>query len=121
MVAASCWGLAIAAFGFAETLWPALLLLAVAGAADQVSAIFRSTIMLTVTPDHLRGRVAGIEFAQVAATPALGNLEAGALASLTSLRVSIVSGGILCVVGTAVVALAFPALLRYDSRHPRRA
>ena len=121
VVAASCWGLAIAAFGFAETLWPALVLLAVAGAADQVSAIFRSTIMLTVTPDHLRGRVAGIEFAQVAATPALGNLEAGALASLTSLRISIVSGGVACVVGTLLVALAFPALLRYDSRRPRGA
>ena len=121
VLAASGWGIAIAAFGFATTLWIALVLLAVAGAADQVSAVFRSTIVLTVTPDEMRGRLGGIEFAQVASTPALGNLEAGIVASLTSLRFSVVSGGILCVVGTLACALAFPVLLRYDSRHPRAA
>ena len=121
VLAASGWGIAIAAFGFATTLWIALLLLAVAGAADQVSAVFRSTIVLTVTPDEMRGRLGGIEFAQVASTPALGNLEAGIVASLTSLRFSIVSGGILCVVGTLACAVAYPVLLRYDSRHPRAA
>jgi len=121
VLAASGWGIAIAAFGFATTLWIALLLLAVAGAADQVSAVFRSTIVLTVTPDAMRGRLGGIEFAQVSSTPALGNLEAGIVASLTSVRFSIVSGGILCVVGTLACALVFPVLLRYDSRHPRAA
>ncbi len=118
-VAASGWGFAIAAFGYATTLWLALALLALAGAADQISAIFRTTIVLTVTPDHLRGRLGGIEFAQVASAPALGNVEAGVVASLTSVRFSIVSGGIACVVGTVLVALAFPALLRYDARRPR--
>ncbi|HYA09039.1 MAG TPA: MFS transporter [Gaiellaceae bacterium] len=121
VLAASGWGIAIAAFGFTSTLWVALLLLAVAGAADQVSAVFRSTIVLTVTPDHMRGRLGGIEFAQVTSTPALGNLEAGIVASLTSLRFSIVSGGILCVVGTLVCASVYPVLLRYDARHPRAA
>jgi len=110
------WGAAITAFGFTHTLWFALLLLGLAGAADQVSAIFRSTIVLTVTPDHMRGRLGGIEFAQVASTPSLGNLEAGVVAQLTSLRFSIVSGGIGCIVGTLVVALLFPLLLRYDAR-----
>src|SRR5207249_1437528 len=76
-IAAALWGVAIAAFGFAETLWLALLLLAAAGAADNVSAVLRGTILWTVTPDPLRGRVSGIEFAQVAATPALGNVEDG--------------------------------------------
>ena len=71
-VAAALWGVAIAFFGFAETLWLALLLLAAAGAADNVSAVLRGTILWSVTPDPLRGRVSGIEFAQVAATPALG-------------------------------------------------
>jgi MFS family permease len=115
-IAAALWGVAIAAFGFAETLWLALLLLAAAGAADNVSAVLRGTILWTVTPDHLRGRVSGIEFAQVAATPALGNVEAGVLAELTSLRFSIVSGGLACVAGTFVVALAVPALIHYDAR-----
>jgi MFS family permease len=117
-VAAALWGVAIAAFGFAESLWPALLLLAVAGAADNVSAVLRGTILWTVTPDPLRGRVSGIEFAQVAATPAIGNVEAGLVASLTSLRVSIVSGGVLCVAGTVLIALAVPAFTRYDARAP---
>jgi len=115
-IAAALWGVAIAAFGFADSLWLALLLLAAAGAADNVSAVLRGTILWAVTPDSLRGRVSGIEFAQVAATPALGNVEAGLVASLTSLRVSIVSGGIACVLGTVVIALAVPALIRYDAR-----
>ncbi len=116
VLAASAWGVAIAAFGFAETLWLALVLLAVAGAADQISAIYRSTIVLTVTPDRLRGRLGGIEFAQVAGAPALGNLEAGAVASVTSLRFSIVSGGIACVVGALLVMAAFPQLVAYGAR-----
>ncbi|HET8893174.1 MAG TPA: MFS transporter [Gaiellaceae bacterium] len=116
VLSASSWGAAIAGFGFTHTLSLALFLLGLAGAADQVSAIFRSTIVLTVTPDHMRGRIGGIEFAQVASTPSLGNLEAGVVASLTSLRFSIVSGGIGCMVGTLACAIAFPVLLRYDSR-----
>jgi len=115
-VAAGLWGVAIVAFGFASSLWLALLFLAAAGAADNVSAIMRDTILFSVTPDRLRGRLTGIEFAQVASTPALGNLEAGVVASLTSLRFSIVSGGIACVAGTMVIALLFPAFVRYDAR-----
>lgn len=116
VVAAAAWGAAIAGFGFSSSLWLTLLLVAVAGAADQISAIFRSTMMLTLTPDELRGRLSGIEFMQVASAPSLGNLEAGVVASLTSLRVSIVSGGLACVVGCAVCALALPSLVRYDAR-----
>lgn len=115
-IAAGLWGAAIVAFGLAESLWLALLFLAAAGAADNVSAILRGTILWTVSPDHIRGRVSGIEFAQVAATPALGNVEAGIVASLTSIRFSIVSGGLACVAGTFLVALAVPAFIRYDAR-----
>ena len=114
-IAAALWGVAITAFGFAESLWLALLLLAAAGAADNVSAVLRGTILWRVTPDSLRGRVSGIEFAQVAATPALGNVESGLVASLTSLRFSIVSGGLACVAGTFLIALAIPAFIRYDA------
>ena len=117
-IAAALWGVAIAAFGLADTLWLALPLLAAAGAADNVSAVLRGTILWTVTPDHIRGRVSGIEFAQVAATPALGNVEAGVVASLTSIRLSVVSGGLACVAGTFLVALAVPAFIRYDARAP---
>ena len=116
VIAAGLWGAFIVAFGFADSLWLALIFLAGAGAADNVSAVMRQTILFSVTPDRMRGRVSGIEFAQVASTPALGNLEAGVVASLTSLRFSIVSGGILCVVGTLVIAALFPAFVRYDAK-----
>jgi MFS family permease len=116
IVAAAAWGAALVFFGFATALWVALLLLAVAGAADFVSAVLRSTIVLVATPDALRGRITGIEFTQVAAAPTLGNVEAGVLASVTSLRFSIVSGGLACIAGCGLLALAIPALLRYDAR-----
>jgi MFS family permease len=116
VVAACGWGVAVTAFAFATELWPALLLLALAGLADQISAIFRSTMLLALTPDRLQGRVRGIEFMQVASAPSLGNLEAGAVASVTSIRFSVASGGILCVVGTLLSAAALPALVRYEAR-----
>jgi MFS family permease len=116
VLTASLWGLAIAAFGFAQQLWLALLLLGLAGLGDQMSAILRSVMLYRITPHGVLGRVSGIEFMQVAAAPSLGNLEAGALASATSIRFSIVSGGVACVAGCALLALAFPALVRYDAK-----
>ncbi len=118
-IAACTWGAAIAAFGFMTSLWPALVLLAVAGGADFFSAVLRSTMLLRATPDHLRGRLSGIEFAQVASAPNLGDLEAGVLASLTSLRFSIVSGGVFCIVACIATALALPGFLKYDSHEPQ--
>jgi hypothetical protein len=118
-IAAALWGFAIAVFGLAKSIPLALAMLAVAGAADFVSAVLRGTILLQATPDAIRGRLSGIELAQVAGTPQLGNVEAGVVASLTSVRLSIVSGGIACVAGTILVALALPALVRYDSRKRR--
>ena len=117
-VAAAAWGVAIAVVGFAPTLWFALLFLAVAGASDFVSAVLRGNILLTETPDSMRGRVSGIELAQVAGAPEIGNVEAGIVAELASVRASIVSGGILSVVGTVVVAAAIPALVRHEARRP---
>ena len=109
-VAACAWGVSIAVFGFMTSLWPALFFLALAGGADFFSAVLRSTILMRSTPPHLLGRLQGIEFAQVASAPSLGDLEAGVLASLTSLRFSIVSGGVLCVIACAVTALALPGI-----------
>ena len=116
VVTASLWGAAIAAFGFAQQFWLALLLLALAGLGDQISAILRSVMVYRITPSEMLGRVSGIEFMQVAAAPSVGNLEAGGLAAATSLRFSIVSGGVACVAGCLALAAAFPALVRYDSR-----
>jgi MFS family permease len=119
VVAAACWGVALVLFGFATTLWLALVTLALAGAADYISAILRSVIVLRATPASMRGRVTGIEFAQVASAPSLGNVEAGAVASLTSIRFSVVSGGFLSIIGTLALAAFVPALRRYDSRNPQ--
>jgi hypothetical protein len=115
---ACLWGAAIGGFGLTTTLWPALVMLAVAGGADFYSAVLRSVILLRATPDHLRGRLKGIEFMQVASAPSLGDLEAGVLASLTSLRFAVVSGGVLCIAGCVVTALALPGFLRYDASEP---
>ncbi len=117
-LAAGAWGVAIALVGFAQSIWLALFLLAVAGAADFVSAVLRSNILLSVTPDSMRGRLSGIELAQVAGAPEVGNVEAGIVASLAGVRAAIVSGGLLSVVGTAICAIALPALIRYDARDP---
>lgn len=108
------WGGAITAFGFTRNIPVAVLCLAAAGFADAVSGIFRMAIVQEVTPDHLRGRLSGMEIAVYAGGPTLGDVEAGVVAGLTSVRFSVISGGVACLVGAAVVVLAIPTFLRYD-------
>lgn len=110
------WGLAIAGAGVAGTLALAAVLLAVAGAADSVSAVCRSTINQTVTPDDRRGRMSSVFSLVVTSGPRLGDVEAGAVAGLGGPRFSVTSGGLACVAGVAIVALRFPALVRYDAQ-----
>jgi MFS family permease len=119
IVAASVWGLAIIVFGLAPDLWLALVSLVIAGGADMVSGIFRMTMWNQTIPDRLRGRLAGIEQVSYTSGPLLGNLEAGVVAALTSVRASVVSGGVLCVVGVALAAVALPAFRQYDTRTSR--
>ena len=116
IVAATAWGVAIIGFGFARSLWLALLCLALAGAADMMSGVFRSVIWNQTIPDSLRGRLASIEMLSYTSGPALGNFEAGLVASIFNLRISIVSGGALCVIGCALCAAALPAFRAYDAR-----
>jgi len=115
-LAAATWGAAIIGFGLAGSLPLALLLLAVAGAADMVSGLFRMTIWNQTIPDHLRGRLASIEMISYLTGPYLGNAEAGIVASLFGLRASVVSGGVLCVLGSGALALLLPAFISYDGR-----
>ncbi len=107
------WGITMVLFGLASHLWMALLFLAAAGAADCVSAIFRSTILLQASPDAMRGRMSGVQYAQVASAPTLGDFEAGVVATLANVRVSVVSGGLACIVGVFLLSLFVPALDRY--------
>jgi len=110
------WGLAIVGFGFATKLWVALLCLVAAFAADMVSGMFRMTIWNQTIPDHLRGRLASIEMISYMTGPYLGNAEAGLVASLFGLRASVVSGGLMCVIGAGVLVLFLPGFIRYDGR-----
>jgi predicted MFS family arabinose efflux permease len=115
------WGAAIAAAGLVNSLGPAMLLFAIAGFADGVSAICRSSINQTITPDALRGRMSALYNLIVTGGPRLGDIESGLVAGATSATTSVLSGGIACMIGVGVVALAFPALDRYGARAPGRA
>jgi MFS family permease len=115
IVSVAVWGGAIAAFGLVPWLPVGLALLAVAGAADVVSAVFRNTILQLSVPDALRGRLSSVHIAVVTGGPQLGDAEAGAVAALTSARTSVVSGGLACVVGVLVLLRLVPELARYDA------
>ncbi|WP_309237335.1 MFS transporter [Actinomadura sp. BRA 177] len=110
------WGLAVAASGLAGQLWLAVALLAVGGAADLVSAVFRQSMLQTYAPDKLRGRLQGVFTVVVAGGPRLGDVRAGATASVAGATASWVGGGLVCAALVIVVAIAVPSLLRYDAR-----
>ncbi|HEX8635568.1 MAG TPA: MFS transporter [Pyrinomonadaceae bacterium] len=115
-LAAALWGVAIICFGFAQNLSLALACLALAGGFDMISGVFRMTMWNQTIPHHLRGRLAGLEMISYTSGPKLGDAEAGLVAALFSVRTSIVSGGILCVAGTAIISALLPQFLRYDGR-----
>jgi MFS family permease len=116
IIAATVWGLAIIGFGLAPGLALTLFFLALAGAADMMSGVFRMVIWNQTIPDSLRGRLAAIEMISYTSGPALGNFEAGLVASLFNVRVSVVSGGVLCVAACVVAAVLLPAFRAYDAR-----
>jgi MFS family permease len=116
VVTIAVWGAAVVLFGFATAFWLALALLVVAGAADSLSAVCRNTIMQTIAPDDLRGRLTSVYFMVVVGGPYLGDIEAGGVASATTAQVSVVSGGVLCLLGLGAACLAFPAVWRYRAR-----
>ena len=118
VVCVMVWGAAITAFGFSRYLPLSLVLLAVAGAADTVSAIFRSTILQAATPDEYRGRLSGIFTVVVAGGPRLGDVESGTVAALAGEAFSVISGGLACIAATGILVAAIPSFLRYDARHP---
>ncbi len=110
------WGLCVAAAGLAHSLLVAVLMLAVAGAADLVSAVYRQTILQTYAPDQMRGRMQGVFVVVVAGGPRLGDLRAGATAAFTGATVSWVGGGLLCSVGVLIAALSVRSFWHYDAK-----
>ncbi len=115
LFAVALWGASIAAFGLTTALPLGLVFLAIAGAADVISAVFRGTILQLHVPDRLRGRLNAVNIAVVTGGPRLGDLEAGAVAAATTVRISVVSGGLACLLGVGAIARFLPELERW---HP---
>jgi MFS family permease len=119
IAAAFFWGLFVALLGFSHTLWMSLLLLALAGAADMVSALFRGVIWNETVSNHMRGRLAGIEMISYMSGPLLGNARAGWMAETMNLPLSLGLGGLLCMVFVALSAWFLKGFWTYQSTpHP---
>lgn len=118
LLGCATWGVAVALLGAVPNAWIGLALLAVAGAADTVAVVSRSTITQLSTPDALRGRVAAAEQAVGLAGPDIGNLRAGLIAHATSGVAALVSGGLLCAAAVSVIAASTPALRRFTPATP---
>ncbi|MFC1441375.1 MFS transporter [Streptacidiphilus sp. N1-10] len=114
--AAIGWGAAVAGAGLFSNVWPVLLCLVAAGAADMVSGLFRATLWNGTIPDELRGRLAGVELLSYSVGPQLGQVRAGGMAALVGVRASIWVGGLACVLAVSALAAALPSLMRYDAR-----
>ena len=108
IVAVIAWGIAITCFGLVSWLPGALVLLAVAGWADVISAVFRNTIIQLAVPDALRGRLSGLQIAVVTGGPRVGDLESGVVAAAFGDTVSVVSGGLACIAGALLLARLMP-------------
>ena len=108
IVAVIVWGAAIAVFGLVHVLWVALVMLAVAGWADVISAVLRNTMLQTSIPDRFRSRMSSIQMAVVQGGPRLGDMESGAVAAATSLEFSVVSGGLACIAGAVIIGALLP-------------
>ncbi|MDA0637987.1 MFS transporter [Nonomuraea sp. MCN248] len=116
IVAAMVWGAAVALAAAVPGFWALFACLALAGAADMISGIFRSTIWNQTIPHEMRGRLAGIELLSYSTGPMLGNTRASLMSQLGGTRFSLGAGGVLCVAAVAALAAALPSFRRYDSR-----
>ena len=112
LIAVLVWGAAIVGFGLSHQIALALAFLMLAGGSDMVSAVVRNTMLQLSTPDPLRGRVTSVNKAVVSGGPLLGDLEAGAVAAATTPTISVISGGLACIVGIALIAWRYPAFQR---------
>jgi MFS family permease len=112
------YGGAVAAFGFARALWLGVIFLAISGAADMVSAAYRSTILQTAAPDNLRGRLQGVFTVVVAGGPRMGDFLAGSTAALFTPTIALAAGGVACMLGVVIASSIERPFLRYDALNP---
>jgi MFS family permease len=114
------WGAAIAGFGVVPVLGVGLVLLALAGGADVIGTVFRVAILQTGTPEKLQGRLSGVFFAAAVSGNRIGDGESGLAASIGGAQFAVWSGGLMCVVGTILLARFIPALWRDEGSRVRR-
>jgi len=112
--AAMGWGLAIAASGLTHSLFLILVFLVIAGGSDMVSGLFRDNIWNQTIPDEYRGRLAGIEMLSYSVGPLAGQLRAASIAAATTLSFSVTSGGLICILVVAILAIFLPKFRKYD-------
>ena len=115
LVCVVLWGVAVLVAGLVRSIWPAAIMLALAGWADGISAVGRATISQTLTPEPMRGRMSSVYSLVVAGGPRLGDLESGLVAGLVGALNSVVIGGAACILGVAAVLVAYPELSAYDA------
>lgn len=116
-IAAAGWSIAIIFFGLSiNNLYLALFFLGVAGFFDMYSGVFRQTMWNQSVPDKYRGRLAGIEMISFLTGPMLGDAETGVVAYFTDVKTSIISGGVLALIGTFILAVLLPKFISYDGR-----
>jgi hypothetical protein len=108
----------VALFGFSRTLWVGVALLALSGAADMVSAAYRSTILQVAAPDNLRGRLQGVFTVVVAGGPRMGDFLSGTTAALLTPTLALAIGGTACIAGVMIACAWQPGFLKYDAEHP---
>lgn len=116
ILAALIWGASITISAIFNNVYWVLLCLVAAGAADQVSVIFRATIWNQTIPDELRGRLAGIELLSYAVGPIGGQMRAGGMAAVTGLNGAVIGGGLLCVASVSALSSVLPKFRKYDAR-----
>jgi MFS family permease len=119
LIAGGCWGVALVGFGLVQSLVLTVAFLILAGIADVLSVVFRSSLVQLATPDSMRGRASAAEFVVGAAAPQLGNFRAGLVATASSPGVSAWTGGLSAVAGAGLIALALPAFVRYRAIAPK--
>jgi hypothetical protein len=117
-VAVIVYGASVAMFGFARALWIGVALLAMSGAADMISAAYRSTILQVAAPDNLRGRLQGVFTVVVAGGPRMGDFVAGTTAALLTPTLALAIGGAACIAGVLIACSLQRGFLGYDSRYP---
>lgn len=118
VIAVVAYGAAVGGVGLTDVLWIGVVFLAFSGAADMVSAAYRSTILQVAAPDQMRGRLQGVFIVVVAGGPRAGDFLAGSVASAVGERLALVLGGLACIVGVLTAAALQRGFVRYDAHHP---